>query len=272
MKNVTVKYVQLLDQPTADGVLIETLEDIKLLEQEYNRAEERVIKKFVTSGEPSRRYDHVISGLRPTEQPLAILAVAYGTMHEKNPIYMLPSAKAAALKTATSTLLRQGAVFMNEKGSFTPIMSENRETGEPENYLEIIEERDFDNFEHKVRHRIQDGTKYLNLENDWELERAAIKWLEQKDRKFSYITELSTLHLEYELPRMFEQFVEKGGTHIYVYTTGQNYAQMYDYSKVAIRAGIKDFVFDFNAGMDMNINEFVDWLKQRANVEILNKQ
>jgi len=216
-----------------------------------------VITKFITSGEGSNRYDHVLGGLRPTEKPLAQLAVAYGSLHEKNPIYMLPIAKEMALNSVRETLISTcGPVFMNSNGGFTPTMNKNKD-GEWEDYLEIVEERKFDTFEHKVKYWIRPGTKYMNLENDWELEKDAVEWLRNNDKNYSYITELSTLHLRYQLPHLMKEFVDNGGTHIYVYTTGQNFMQMYDYSKVAIRAGIKNFVFDFNSGMDNNINEFI---------------
>lgn len=273
MKNVKVKYLYLKNKSeedsTAEGVLIESLEDVEVLAAEFERAENRVITKFVTSGEGPNRYDHVLFGLRPTEKPLATLAVVYGGLQEKNPIYMLPIAKEMALNSVRSTLISSGPVFMNANGGFTPTMNKNNE-GEWEDYLEIIEEREFDTFENKVKYRIDKNTKYLNLENDWELERDAVKWLRDNDSNYSYITELSTLHLVYQLPSLMKEFVENGGTHIYVYTTGQNHKQMYDYSKVAIKAGIKNFVFDFNSGMDDNINEFIAWLKPKANVEVLN--
>jgi len=272
MKRVKVKYLYLNDDNISEGILIENLDDVKTLEAEYGRAENRVITKFVNSGESSNRYDHVLGGLRPTERPLAQLAVAYGSIHEKNPIYMLPIAKEMALNSVRSSLLRLDCpVFMNKNGGFCPTMNKNKD-GELEDYLEIVEEKEFESFDHQVRYYMRKNTKYLNLENDWELERDAVKWLETKDRNFSYITELSTLTLDWQLPKLIKEFIDNGGTHIYVYTTGQNYKQMYDYSKTAIKAGIENFVFDFNSGMDEHINEFITWLKSRANVEVLNKK
>jgi hypothetical protein len=272
MKNVRVRYPHHTDKndDTSDGVLIETMEDVKALAAEFERAENRVITKFVNSGEPSRRYDHVVNGLRPSEKPLAHLAIAYGAIHEKNPIYMLPVAKQKALASVTSALISSGGpVFMNPKGGFCPVMFANKK-GEVEAFLEIVEEKEFETFDDIVKYKIPENTTYLNLENDWEMERASYEWISKKDENFSYITELSTLHLEYQLPGLIKKFVKNGGTHIYVYTTGQNYKQMYDYSKVAIQAGIKNFVFDFNSGWDDNINDFIAWLQPKANVEILN--
>ena len=48
---------------------------------------------------------------------------------------------------------------------------------------------------------------------------------------------------------------------MYVYTTGINVDQMYDYSSAIISSGIKEVWFEFNAGWDENFQGVIDFLE-----------
>jgi hypothetical protein len=115
---------------------------------------------------------------------------------------------------------------------------------------------------------INEGTKYINLENDPELEQHAIDYLERVDQNYSYITNLAS-HDYHSLVEIFGEFLKAGGDTVYVFTTGMNVEQMYEYESAARHAGIRKFEFEFNSGINNDIQKFIDYLKPLANVKIL---
>jgi len=152
---------------------------------------------------------------------------------------------------------------MNEKGGMTSV-----NYGDGSEFLTILESEEIDDIPYGSKIVIRENTKYLNLENAWELEYDATEWLWKKDRNFSYITEFGLLP-EHGLKCQMEKFIENGGEHLYIYTTGRGIEQMYNYSKIALEVGIKSFVFNFHLGTNDKINEFIEWLKSHSKVEIL---
>lgn len=106
---------------------------------------------------------------------------------------------------------------------------------------------------------ILDNTKYINLENDPQLENRTKEYLGELDQNYSYILCLNEYH-NHELIEIFKEFKSKGGEIVYVYTTGTNTVQMWDYSKAIIDSGIKFVEFEFNAGEDSEHKEIVKYL------------
>ena len=116
---------------------------------------------------------------------------------------------------------------------------------------------------------IPSGSRYINLENDGILEERVVEYLGEKDENYSYVLNLRDKSVD-ELDEIFVQFVREGGEVVYVYTTGSDVNQMYEYSESAIRCGIKRFEFEFNAGMDYDIIKFLDRLRIDAEVLLIN--
>lgn len=267
MKKVTVEYMQLPDKPKADGFLLDDVKDIDAIIKKFDRLEDSIIKKFVTSGESPDRYGHVISGLTPLETPIAQLACVHASITGLNPIHMLPKVRTSLIDSLMTMINDQSKVFMRYDGVITPVLDKDGN-----DYLRVIKEEVFCGFEPQVRYEIRKNTKYLNLENAWELERVAADWLYKHDGyNFSYITELSLLS-KFHLNRLMSEFVGNGGKYLYVYTTGQNHEQMYEYSEVALLNGIKNFIFDFNLGLDDDINAFLTWLRKKAKVRLVDSK
>lgn len=117
-------------------------------------------------------------------------------------------------------------------------------------------------------HVINDKTQYINLENDPHLEEHTRQYLGQRDPKFSYILNLGGYSKD-ALVQVFTEFKAKGGKTVYVYTTGMNVPQMYEYFDAAQKAGLHDFEFHFNAFITDRIQGFIEHIKTRANVTIL---
>jgi len=134
-----------------------------------------------------------------------------------------------------------------------------------EDYYTILEERKVDVPKHYI---IKENTKYINLENDPQLEKHSIEYLKTVDPNYSYITNLS-VHTFEDLIDIFCEFVEAGGDTIYVYTTGMNIEQMYEYTEAAALAGISNIEFEFNAGISNEIQAFLDDATSPFNVKII---
>lgn len=242
-----------------DGVLLENYADIETFMKEVEYAEEMVITKFVKSKESNDRYNHIVSGFRPLERSIANLAIARGKMKGENPLYLLGESTKSFLKTVCKVMEYSGSVFLNPSGT---VCSINKD-------MEILEESEFTGFPNPPKFNIKKGSKVINLENDFELEQDAINYMNENfNYNYSHILDMKTYD-DKDFIKVFGQFAEQGGEYVYVYTTGMDYKQMYQYAKCAIQSGLKKFIFDFNSGMDKNINEFVSWLSERAEVQIL---
>ena len=141
-----------------------------------------------------------------------------------------------------------------------------------EDSLEILEvlEDNLTKIEAEASYSVRKDSKVINLENDWCLEDEAISFMNKRfgHYKYSYIKDLRTTS-EGSYKSIFKKFKEQGGEYVYVYTTGIDVEQMYKYSLHALTAGLKNFIFQFTAGLDEDIQKFIDWLSARAKVEII---
>lgn len=255
MKKAKVKYPY--SEDLSEGILFESIDDIKIIEKELKKSEESVIKKFAMSGEPSSRLDHIINGFKPLEQVIASHACLKSSINEDNPIFYLRQASTLYLKTLVSTLKSGYKMFMNVNGGLCPC----------DDYLEIVETSEFKEFYNKPKTYLLKGSKVINLENDFELERDAVDYMYKRFDKFSYITELSLIS-KFHLKRILKSFFDNGGEFVYVYTTGRNIEQMYMYSECAITQGLKKFIFHFNCGEDSEIKKFIKWLKSKKGINV----
>jgi hypothetical protein len=257
MKKVRVKYI--MQNAEATGLLLEA-SDLKVLSAKLKESELGVMKKFIKSGESVGRLDHIVYGFQPIEKAIALLACTKANVLGTNPIYMLGDCSEAFLNTALTMIARQGSVFMNSSGGLCPV------DGTLE-ILEVLEETN--DFEKQVKFWMGKNSKVINLENDFEIERASREYMRNRfGENYAYIVDMKALP-EREFIKIFTNFVEEGGKYVYVYTTGIDVEQMYEYSKYALQSGLRDFIFDFNCGIDKNIQKFIDWLSERANVEII---
>ena len=116
---------------------------------------------------------------------------------------------------------------------------------------------------------LRESTKIINLENDPDLEAYSVSYMSKIDPNYSYITNLHKFDLE-TLAEVFTRFKELGGETVFVYTTGINVAQMYEYRNAMLEAGLNHLVLHFNAGMSPEHYEFVDkCLYSAIKIEVL---
>lgn len=115
---------------------------------------------------------------------------------------------------------------------------------------------------------INKNTTYLNLENDPELEKRTKEYL-TKDPNFSYVLCLREF-TDKQLKNVFAEFLYNGGKIVYVYTTGSDTVQMWEYCKQIVESGIKQVEFEFNSGIEEEHNLIIDYLRSKnVNVEIV---
>ena len=217
------------------------------------------VTKFIKGRVPLGKLDHLIGGMRPLEKTLGTIAIFEAQIKGKNPIWMIDNAIIMHFNSLSKYILRGDSVVVNESGGITPA-----------SYLEII---NIENVEYKEQVNypfLKEGIKVINLENDVYLEDDAVKYM---NIRFGYgeycvIKELRLFPKD-DLIKIFTEFKEKGGEYVYVYTTGIDNKQMYEYSEAALLSGLNRFIFKFTAGIDDNINTFITWLKSRAEVEVV---
>lgn len=90
--------------------------------------------------------------------------------------------------------------------------------------------------------------------------------MESNFGKFSYITNLRVFDKE-DLIDIFKEFLASGGEVLYIYTTGQDVGQMYQYTEAAIEAGIKEMILEFNSGINSKHEEFLNDFKDEINIK-----
>ena len=113
---------------------------------------------------------------------------------------------------------------------------------------------------------LKPNSKYIILENDHEVDPEGHKILSKIEENYSSLTALSK-HSKEEIENVLKNFKENGGETVYVYTTGQNVNQMYEYTDAIINAGINNMKIDFNLGIKKDHKEFLETFKNDINIE-----
>lgn len=184
-------------------------------------------------------------------------AVAHCKLHGKNPIFELDNIINKRFSNMLAEILDGKQVLINSAGGYCFMLPEwEVETEEPV-YLGWL-----------PTHVINDQTRYINLENDPELEGHTRRYLGQRDPAYSYVLNLCK-YTKQALVDVFTEFKAKGGQIVYVYTTGMNVPQMYEYFEAAKTAGLNDFEFEFNSFVTDGIQGFIKHAKSCSNVTIL---
>lgn len=249
MKKVTVseKYVE------GEWLLIETIDDlleyVTSLKQNVISLSQRLIK----SGAPVSRWDHMIT----KNDAGAILAGVVTKMNTFGcrPLLEMEDLTSRKVKDMLSYIQKGKKLLVNDVGGYCSMMDDWEITSEKE--ISIVEVKTYE---------IKENTKYINIENDDILESFSKKYLESVDKNYSHIVNLHSFTKE-QLTEVFSQFKKAGGEVLYVYTSGINVPQMYEYTEAAIKAGIFKIEFDFNSGINENIEEYIkDTLAKGVNV------
>lgn len=254
-----------------EGVLIENMDDVEQYSNIIQFYGEKAIKKILKNGINNIPPDHLITGMQGHEKGLSMFAHYKATFNQSNTLREMDGAVNQYLDSLIKIVNNFDKAFINVNGGIMPVKDD------------LMEIRNVENIKWKSDKRssyvIRKNTKVINLENDPCLERKAVDYMKEVletnskysfENEYSFIKELILFDKE-DLKNVFEEFIEKGGETVFVYTTGRNVQQMYDYSNAAIEAGLNHFIFDFNSGTNEEIDNFVEWLKEQgAKVDLVN--
>ena len=246
--------------------ILVTYKDVHNYFMMQNTLIERFVSKFISS---RLQYD-CISEI-PMDSPdfdLSYIKTCVRWAVIKNPSNPLMGLNQAVndLQEVITNMVVECDLLINKSGGYQPI----------HHYDDLENIRDFVFCEHKVL--IRENTKYLNLENDNELESDAINYLESVDDNYSYVLNLRSYGKE-TLTNIFREFYSFGGNYIYVYTTGSDIDQMKFYIQCAIEAH-KDydkfgfiaspiFYFEFSGIVTDELSDYMYTLEVSCDVKVV---
>lgn len=246
MKNalITSDYFE-----NAHYTLIESMEDFKMYVEKMNESLAESIGRIMRSGVDISKIDHI---LRRDNLGDAILTGSFMecSVNGGNPLLNSSTSLQLRIDGMLGILLDGQIVAVNHVGGYCPLSDDW--------IVEYV-----DSFEEESNYFISEEASFMNLENDPELEERTKEYFKENDYKLSYIIRLRSFKY-HDLVDVFKQFKSKGGYGLYVYTTGIDVTQMYTYSKAAIAAELNEVVFEFNAGISVEILEVIQYLKDHG--------
>lgn len=245
--------------------LLETPEDFEEFMGVLEKLTQRTTQKMIKADVP---LDHLGGSFRGIEKGLFQGALCRGSANElinnaggvqliTNPIFLVGQMAQLYAENVLKSLRAGNKVILNKKGGYCVVCEEV-------SIKEIIGEVEY-SFEQRIS--IREKTNYIVIENDVELEKPAKKYLKTKDSYYSYITELRLLNNE-KLTELFKEFVSKGGTTLYIYTTGQDIQQARNYVQCALDAGIGKLEFQFSAIKPALFDEFMEEIKFQMGADV----
>lgn len=246
MQLATVKWH---DNEICTNILLETSEDVFQYQELLANNAAMTVDHLFKSKIPVNRWDHF--GHEGAYGNPFNMAVQMAKIEGGRPLFNLDRVANEICVAILKQIMKGDTVLINKVGGWCPYTP---------SIHEIIEVKDFV-YTSNRKAVIKNNTKYINLENDHILEKRTKDYLGALDQNFSFILCLRE-YSERELVKIFEEFSAKGGQIVYVYTTGSDVAQMWEYSEAIIKSGLKVVEFEFNAGYTDEHKEVVEYLQQ----------
>ena len=252
MKNVTV--LTKFDEE-AKYTALTTVDDVNDYAESLGHHVENAVTRMLKSKVPIDRWDHMIT--RDDQGGVIGAAVQTANVRGTNPIYEVGPLYDQKIQSFFQMVAAGTTILVNSNGGYCPF--------DPD-YHTIIEEVEYTAPE-KFKYKIKKGTKYINLENDPNLEPNAANYLRKVDPNYSWITNLYNVS-EDRLCEILTEFREAGGEVVYVFTTATNVEQMYLYSRCIIDAGIRKVEFKFSVEpIEQDVKEVIKHLED-FNIEV----
>lgn len=250
MKNVTIDFYG----KEANYLLLEDVEDVmeyaETLQINVGIAAQRMIK----SNLKPEQFDHLVT----KDGPGGLINSAYHAAWFRGTSVLLELGFSADSKI--QRLLGHAAqgeqIMINSIGGYcfrTPETKILRESP----YVATI----------TSNHVINENTKFINLENDSELEKHTIKHLEEVDPNYSYVLNLRSYE-QADLIKVFKEFKANGGEAAYLYTTGFDVNQIHDYCDALHAAGINKIDFEFNSGIPEELQRALDIISKKMDINV----
>jgi hypothetical protein len=256
--------------PDYEAYLIENPADL----DEYGRyvmdVAERAFKKVLHSTIPLEKFDHIIPFQPSVEKGLMTMALVRSKTNDvgiqrgrsllNNPIHQIIPSATEKIEAMRLCIQRGETLIVNENGGFMPHNDSDIDI------LNVYDQEIMEKTERKSV--IQDDTQWLVLENDLVLPKESAEFLKRTDPKFSAIYDLRGYGPE-QFRKLLETFKQKGGHTVFVYTTGLDVQQMYEYTDALAKAGLKKLLFYFNSGVDSSISEYLQYAKKKMDVTVV---
>ncbi len=235
-----MKKVDILDTKLGmnynDYLLLETIEDWYAYKTIAFNDLSSALGKVLRSSVPKERWDHFnISGIGASAFRAAALKAG---INGGNPVLDSIAGLEATSDYKRDLIERGERVVVNSNGGYFWLMPHH----------EIVSEEFWDsNADRDHLVNIRENTVLLNLENDPELEKHSIEYMQARDENYSYILDMrgwSNDVMKYH----FLKFKENGGRSLYVYTTATDVPQVAMYLGLAIECDINEATIELNSG------------------------
>lgn len=247
--------------------LIEDSDDLAAYEKLQMRYAEATFMLGLRSDCPLGKFDHLI----PSSGPLTgIMRMAWhrsqsnpveGPDLGNNPLYQLIPSVHLKIDAIRRGLVRGDRILANKDGGYMPYV---------EKLVEIVSIEDGLLDDTIKKDLIRPNSKWIVLENDFVLPDQSLVFLKEMDKSFSIVYDLRG-HSDSQLEGALRQFKFNGGSTVFVYTTGLDVQQMYDYTKSIKSVGFDRLVFYFVAGVNREINDFIRFAEGLMDVEVLDE-
>lgn len=251
LRNVTIKGNCI----EGTWLLLETFNELtEYMEFTSGRVVQQVTRLLKSKVGPER-WDHMIT--RTPEGSILAASIIYSKSQGKSPLIEMDGIIQQKFLNMANNIFKGRKLLVNPLGGYC-FMTDD---------VDIVSENSFETA-FQLTYNIKEYTKYINLENDPELENRTCQYLGQLDPNYSYILNLHKFSKD-DLVKVFTEFKENGGSIVHVYTTGTNVPQMYEYFEAAKEVGLNDFVFEFNAGTENGIAEFIQYIRSLCNLTLV---
>lgn len=246
-----IANISVLNQNPCNYFMLQNIDDLIEYQELLNGELEESFHKIITSSVEPRKWSHLLNENSQGDTTIAH-SILKCEAEGGNPLLKAPALAQQKINRIKQHISNGETVIVNMKGGYC-FLDKN---------TEILSVDEYVRKDKRVYH-IGENTKIINLENDPELEKRTIEYFEeQNDNNPSYILNLRSFSKS-DLIKVFTEFQEKGGSQVYVYTTAMDIPQMREYCEAIVEAGIKEVVFEFNAGMNPDIEAVVDDLKTK---------
>lgn len=241
MKYANVKQNNMLYE---NRIILLTVEDVyryfDAIEPEFQNG----IKSLIKTSETMERWGHLIRH----NNFGSLLAMASAKTYINGGNTLLELAKVYDLKmfNMITYIISGKRIMVNDVGGYCFI-----------NHNSIIEY--IDEPVRKIDYYISEHASYINLENDPILEDYTVRNFPDRSR-ISYIFNSFSLTQD-ELSCILQEFKSKGGYGIWQYTTAMDIDQLYMYINTGISVGLTDFIINFNAGTNKDIEDLIEFYK-----------
>lgn len=227
-----------------EGLLIESIKDVELIQEFNERNCERDLVNFVTT---------------TSDKDFQPKSGAVKVMQTLNDPSLFEKYKLNYSNGIIKLLNKGYKIVINSVGGFCPVEdSEIKEVLEDISSIQEIDNRNL---------KISPKSERLVLENDPSIDNETIKYFKKQEEDYSYVINLRTVISDDNLSTYISKFKSEMKINkkpiLFVYTTGSDIEQAYEYSNICINSGIKKFEFMFAVKSKENY-KLIESLKERG--------